>query len=76
MSMFLTGEELTLLTGKKQRTAQRVALNKMLIQHITRPDGMPLVSRSHLETRLDGKIQTSLESNKDIKPDWGAMYDA
>lgn len=76
MSMFLTGEELTLLTGKKRRSAQATALNMMGIEHRIRPDGMPIVSRSHVETMLDGSLKTGLESKQQTQPDWGAMYNA
>ena len=76
MSMILTGEELTLLTGKKRKTAQVMALKAMHIAHIVRGDGMPIVSRNHVEYLLDGKIPTGLESKNDIQPDWEAMNNA
>ena len=76
MSMFLNGEELTLLTGKKRNNAQVTALNKMHIEHLQRPDGRVIVSRSCVEYLLDGKIPTGLESKRDIQPNWGAMPNA
>lgn len=76
MSMFLTGEELAQLTGKKRRSAQVEALRMMGIEHKVRPDGMPVVSRHHIEDILDGRIQTGIESKRDVQPDFGAMYNA
>lgn len=73
MSMFLTGEELTDLTGKKRKRAQSIALRQMGIDHIVRPDGVPIVVRSYFETVLDGKSKRSLESKQEIEPNWDAV---
>lgn len=50
MSLFLTGEELLELTGRKKRKLQREALARMGIAFRSRDsDGFPLVLRSVLE---------------------------
>lgn len=50
MSLFLTGEELTELTGRKKRKLQREALARMGIAFRSRDaDGFPLVLRSAIE---------------------------
>lgn len=49
MSMFLTDDEIKGLTGKVHRQAQVKALNFMGIPHRVRPDGKPMVIKSHIE---------------------------
>jgi len=46
--MILSSKELEYLTGKKRRSAQRRALQKMKIEHFVRPDGVPVVSEAAL----------------------------
>lgn len=74
MSMFLSPEEVTELTGKKQRPTQVLALKTMGIEHMVRPDGGIVVSRSHVERRLDGHIQLGLQSElTEPEIDWGEI---
>ena len=47
--MFLSKEELAALTGKERPKAQARALTRMGIPHRTRPDGSPVVMRTHVE---------------------------
>ncbi len=76
MSMFLTGEEIIELTGKKRRGAQMKELNALGITHKVRGNGSLVVLRSHVENELDGQSRASLESRTDMQPNWGGMYDA
>lgn len=76
MSMFLTGDEIIDLTGKKRRSAQMKELNSLGITHKVRGDGSLVVLRSHIENELDGKSRVSLESVKDTQPNWEGMYNA
>jgi acyl-[acyl carrier protein]--UDP-N-acetylglucosamine O-acyltransferase len=62
--MFLTEDDLTELTGKRQNAARIRVLNSMGIQHKMRPDGSLAVLRSHVE-RLFGEKPTREE-----KPQW------
>lgn len=59
--MFLNPREIKQLTGETDPAIQSKKLNEMGITHMLRPDGEVLVSRSHMEKRLDGHIP---ESNK------------
>ena len=71
--MFLTSEEVTILTGKKRSPAQVTALRTMGIEHKIRPDGAVIISRSHVERVLDGNIINGLESKSCIQPNWKDM---
>ncbi|CAE6839632.1 DUF4224 domain-containing protein [Paraburkholderia nemoris] len=53
-SMFLTDDELTELTSKRQNAARIRVLNGMGVQHKIRPDGSVAVLRAHIE-RLFGE---------------------
>lgn len=65
--MFLSDSEVQNLTGKQRYHAQRKALALMGVQFRVRPDGRPMVVRSH----VDGTIGAS--ARKTPEPDWGAM---
>ena len=52
--MFLTHEELTLLTGKQKKPAIVRALAGMRIPHFIRPDGLPVVSPACVQKELGG----------------------
>ncbi len=47
--LFLQPDELSVLTGKVRANAQILALRRMGIEHRVRPDGKPLVLRSHID---------------------------
>lgn len=69
--MFLDPKEIKQLTGKIRGPDQAKVLNKMRIQHILRPDGEVLISKSHMEKILDGYVP---ESNKErSEPNYGAL---
>lgn len=67
-SMFLTDEELTELTAKRQKAARVRALNSMGVQHKIRPDGSVAVLRSHVE-RLFGE-KASRTTLNEWRPAW------
>lgn len=46
--------ELEQLTGRKQRAAQRCALDRMGLRYGVRPDGSLAVLRAHVEAVLGG----------------------
>lgn len=73
MSMFLSQEEVAQLTGKKRRPAQVLALKTMGVEHIERPDGAVIVSRSHIERLLAGIMPAHLESGNKQQPNWEAI---
>lgn len=55
--MFMTSEEIQLLTGKKFRSAQSEALRFMGIEHRVRPDGSIAVLKSHVESVFSGRLE-------------------
>ncbi len=55
--MFLSEDEVRALTKRKQRRAQVRALRAMGIDHKTRPDGSPVVLRSHVESELGHDVK-------------------
>jgi hypothetical protein len=65
--MFLTEDELTELTGKRQNAARVRVLNSMGVQHKIRPDGSVAVLRSHVE-RLFG--EKTANSKMEWQPAW------
>ena len=68
--MFLTQEELEELTGRVRKSAQVEALRTMGIMHTIRPDGRPLVLRSHIEAMMGG---ASDKKEKPVEPNWSAL---
>jgi hypothetical protein len=68
---FLTAEEVAELSGRRRYGAQARALAKMTIPYTVRPDGRPMVLRSHVENRLGGKRS----EEPYIIPDWSAFDD-
>lgn len=72
--MILTPDEITELTLKKHRAAQRAVLNALGIQHKVRPDGSLVVSRSHVEKELGADALS--KTKKRTQPNWGAMENA
>lgn len=62
--MFLTHEQICDLTGKKFKTAQKDALDKMGIEYISRPDGSPAVLIAHINKRLDGALFSETAKSK------------
>lgn len=71
--MFLSPEELVKLTGRKRSASQIPILRTMGIEHLVRPDGAVIVSRSHIEVKLDGWNPSVLESGNTQQPDWEAI---
>ena len=69
--MFLTREEIAALTARIQFSAQRKVLNRMGIEHRTRPDGSIVILRSHIEELFGALI--SNKTKKNIEPNWGAL---
>lgn len=67
-SMFLSHNEVVVLTGRRRFRAQVRALNMMGISYRIRPDGRPLVLRSSLES----PVRTSRSSGPklDIVRSW------
>jgi len=66
MSLWLTDEELTELTGYRARRLQRKALAELGVNFRSRPaDGFPLVERSQFET---GKRDNARRK----EPNWSA----
>lgn len=63
-TMFLTEDDLTELTGKRQNAARIRVLNSMGVQHKMRPDGSLAVLRAHVE-RLFGETPKKTET-----PEW------
>lgn len=67
--MFLTDDELTELTGKRQNAARVRVLNKMGVQHKIRPDGSIVVLRAHCERMLGEKTAKAEDT---WRPAWMA----
>lgn len=67
--MFLTDDELTELTGKRQNAARARALNGMGVQHKVRADGSIVVLRAHIERMLGETVQ---QQTKEWRPAWMA----
>jgi hypothetical protein len=67
-TMFLTEDDLTELTGKRQNAARIRVINSMGIQHKLRPDGSIGVLRAHVE-RLVGEAPKRNE-NPEWTPPW------
>jgi hypothetical protein len=70
VSTWLSPDEVSELTGKQPNSyaAQRRALAWMRVEFRTRPDGRPMVLRSH----VDGMIGARSE-RRPREPDWSAM---
>ncbi|AMU06279.1 DUF4224 domain-containing protein [Burkholderia cenocepacia] len=68
-AMFLTDEELTELTGKRQNAARIRVLNSMGVQHKIRPDGSIAVLRAHVE-RLFGEKPQKDDPEAAWTPPW------
>lgn len=67
--LFLTQDEVSTLTGKQRRPAQKRVLNAMGIDHRTRPDGALIISRSHIEHILNGHY-TAPAKEPEFKLNW------
>lgn len=59
MSLWLDKNEMIELTNKVKYSAQRRALRAMMIDHITRADGRPLVSRALFSSNTNQSKQTA-----------------
>lgn len=71
MSTFLSAAEIAQLTARRQRRAQRLALNHMGVVHKTRPDGTLVVARAHVESLLG--IDAPSKATRDVEPDLSWM---
>lgn len=69
--MFLTNDEMRLLTNRVQYSAQIRALSAMGIEHRVRPDGSLAVLRSHVERLFGGMTESRQRSS--VEPNWGAL---
>ena len=61
---FLTPEEVVVLTGRKQKSAQALELKRMKIQHWINAAGQPIVPRSAIE----GRHAAALTVKQEWKP--------
>jgi hypothetical protein len=61
VSEFLSADEVRELTGYARRHMQRAALDRMGIKYARRPDGMPVVSRRHVERVLGANLGSQRE---------------
>nr|VFJ61943.1 MAG: protein of unknown function (DUF4224) [Candidatus Kentron sp. DK] len=52
MATFPDESEVRILTGRVRHGARVRALRGMGIEHVVRPDGSPVVLRSHVETEM------------------------
>ena len=69
--MFLSPDEIQLLTGKKFRSAQSEALRFMGIEHKVRPDGSIAVLKLHVEKVFGGIPEP--KSEKKVILDWSVI---
>lgn len=71
--MFLEPEQLQRLTGYKNRTSQRKALNEMGITHKVNAAGDIIVLESHINKLLDG-YHDPAKNNQVPKLDFSGLY--
>ena len=57
--IYLVDDEISAITGKKQRKSQARALAFMGIEYKIRPDGRPLVSRLTFERAMGNTVNSS-----------------
>ncbi|WP_036025547.1 DUF4224 domain-containing protein [Paraburkholderia dilworthii] len=68
--MFLTRDELTHLTGRRQRGSQAQVLRMMGIEHRVRPDGHIIVLRRHVEQLFGAEMGN--RGGREPMPNWSA----
>lgn len=68
--MILSPDEIVELTGKKAKPAQVQALRFMGLEYKLRPDGSPVVLKSHVEKAFGG-----LQESKKEKPYYDIVLD-
>jgi hypothetical protein len=73
--MFLTAEELKLLTGRCRTRTQIAALRGMGIEHKINAAGKVLVSRQHAEAVMAGKSGEPVKTST-FRPNWDAVRNA
>lgn len=61
--MFLTKDEITALTGKSRRAQQKQVLEAVGIRYLENGIGELVVSRAHVESRLGGADQITIEGS-------------
>ncbi len=64
-SMFLTPEEITILTGYRYPKKQIPQLRRMGVKFLQNAAGLPVVPRSSVEARISGE--------RTVEPNWAAM---
>ncbi|WP_224785387.1 DUF4224 domain-containing protein [Pandoraea pnomenusa] len=57
-SIFLTRDEIRVMTGRVRHKSQALVLSALGIEHKVRPDGSLLVLRAHVEQSLGCSINT------------------
>lgn len=70
-SLVLSHEELCAITGRSRYRAQARALARTGISYRLRPDGFPLVSRTHFEAIMGS--DTGNPALSTIEPNWSAL---
>lgn len=71
-STFLTAGEVRELTDRVNMNSQVKVLRAMGIEHRMRPDGSVVILRSHVNKVFDG-LAGSVNKNKTVSPNWGAI---
>jgi hypothetical protein len=66
--LILSEREIEQITGRRRRRAQARALAMMGISYRLRPDGFPIVARSHWE-----QVMGTEERKQQPEPDWSSM---
>lgn len=70
--LFLTAEEVHVLTNRKARPSQVKVLKAMGIEHKVRPDGSVAILRTHIEKVFDGS-SAGKSKTKTAVPNWEAI---
>lgn len=68
--LILSHAELCAVTGLSRYRAQARALARMDISYRLRPDGFPIVSRTHFEAIMGGAAPAV---ERPTQPDWSAL---
>ena len=68
---YLTASEVAALTHRRRRRLQCLALAEMGIEHVTRPDGSPVVLRAHADDVLTGG-KARRQPKRAEGPNWDA----
>lgn len=71
VALILSYAEVSAITGRSRYRAQAKALTRLGISHRVRPDGFPIVSRTHFEEIMGVEFRTRPSSA--TEPNWSAM---